>query len=202
MWLLKISGSNCWFSFLRLQHASVEQRPASGNHPQTHWNTEAGDSFGDLHAAEQPAVRRLVQPGRSHLPGTAGGALSSDDPRNCVTLSVTRSGADASFLACNQLAPPFTQINYSFSHFVSVRWRISWRSWRRLCSQYRCWAANWGPTSGSHCWSSWLEWLSCRSSTASCFFSDLQKWNMTQNIVSVDPLYGAAPQDLSLWCKV
>lgn len=68
-------GLTCLFSSLRLQHASSEQRPASGNCPQAHRNTEAGDPLGHLHTAEQPAVRRLVQPGRSHLPGTAEGGL-------------------------------------------------------------------------------------------------------------------------------
>lgn len=86
-------GLTCLLSFFRLQHASPEQRPAPGNCPQTHRNTEAGDPFGDLHTAEQPAVRRPVQPGRSHLPGTAEGRVGLD----CVTLRDSRSGADVSF---------------------------------------------------------------------------------------------------------
>ena len=54
-----------------------------------------------------------------------------------------------------------------FSHFASIRWRTSWRSWPRLCSQCPCWAAGWASTSGSLCSFSWQEWLSCRSGTTS-----------------------------------
>ena len=161
------------FLLLRLQHASSEQRPASGNCQQTHRNAEAGDPLGDLHAAEQPAVRRLVQPGCSHLPGTAEGGWGWEAVwGSCETawLSVTHTGGDASFGDTSRLAhPPRSFMDYlQFSHFVSIRLRTSWRSWPRPCSPCRCWVAGWASTSGSRCWSWWLEWLSCRSSTASC----------------------------------
>uniref|UniRef100_A0AAX7UXA1 Solute carrier family 35 member A3a n=1 Tax=Astatotilapia calliptera TaxID=8154 RepID=A0AAX7UXA1_ASTCA len=59
----------------QLQHARSQQRPPSGNHSQTRRNTEAGDPLRDLHTAEQPAVCRPLQPGRSHLPGKQHGRL-------------------------------------------------------------------------------------------------------------------------------
>lgn len=56
---------------LRLQRARVQQRPPPGDRLQAHGNSEAGHPLWHLHPAEQPALRRPIQPGRRHLPGTS-----------------------------------------------------------------------------------------------------------------------------------
>lgn len=152
----------------RLQHASSQQHSASGNHPQTHWNAEAGHPLRHLHAAEQPAVRRPVQPGCRHLPGTSAGMPCR---RVCVTsvwltLWLTQE-AVMSFLCHLAISPVMDYLE--FPRFVSIRWRTSWRSWPRRCSPCPCWAAGWASTSGSRCSSWWSEWLSCRLEAVFCF---------------------------------
>jgi len=59
--------------FSRLQCASPQQYPAAGNHPQARRDPQTGHTVGDLHPAEQPAVRGAVQPGRGHIPGNTMG---------------------------------------------------------------------------------------------------------------------------------
>lgn len=151
----------------RLQHASSEQHSASGNHPQTHRDAEAGHPLRHLHAAEQPAVRRPVQPGRCHLPGTSAETscqrvLQGETRLRAsvwLTLWLTQE-AELSFLYHLAISPVMDYLE--FPHFVSIRWHTSWRSWPRRCSPCPCWAAGWASTSGSRCSSWWPEWLSCR----------------------------------------
>lgn len=84
--------------------------------------------------------------------------------------SFSHTGAGVSFLGHLAISTSTFMDYLRFSHFISIRWHTSWRSWPQLCFQCQCWAAGWASTSGSHCWFSWLEWPSCRFSAVSCLF--------------------------------
>lgn len=140
-----------WTGFVlfdRLQYASTEQHLASGNCPETHRHTEAGDPLWDLHPAEQPVVRRPVQPGCSHLPGRAGNRVGKEHGRK------QNQCFDVCHIKCSSCTAP-------------NRWLTSWRSWPRLFFLCPCWDAGWASTSGCLCSFSWLEWLLFRSGAGS-----------------------------------
>lgn len=91
-----------------------------------------------------------------------------------------------------------------FSHFVSIRWHTSWRSWPQLCFLCQCWAAGWESTSGSHCWFLWLEWLSCRFDAVSCLFTT--HWNEKTHFrlswkATEHPLCGSSIWNNNIDCK-
>lgn len=67
----------------------------------------------------------------------------------------------------NNIHTVFVHGLLQLSHFDSIRWRTSWRSWPRLYFLCPCWAAGWASTSGFHCSSLWLEWPLYRSGAPS-----------------------------------
>lgn len=131
----------CVFSFFRLQHASSEQHLASGDCSQTYRNTEAGDPFGDLHPAEQPALRRSVQPGCSHLPGTAEDRLrrqatvwitvthsmiQCDNPRSsCVFVILFADSTSFLFTDYFVFSPRFYQVTYQLKILTTALFSVS-----------------------------------------------------------------------------
>lgn len=112
----------------------------------------------------------------------------------CMSRSWTHTGAAVSFLGHSVISTSSFMDYLRFSHFISIRWHTSWRSWPQLCFLCQCWAAGWACTSGSHCWFSWLESPSCRFSAVSrlflTHFNEKFSHEKPQNMLSVVLLYG------------
>lgn len=119
----------------RFQCKADEPTPEGGDSEQTSGDHEAGHPCRDLHAAEQSALRRLVQPGWSHLSG------------------------DTQIWVCNKaLTSPAVPYVF-FSCCASRRSRTSWRFLPPRYSPSSCWGRSWVSISGSPFSSSWLESL-------------------------------------------
>lgn len=110
-----------WTGFVlfdRLQYASTEQHLASGNCPETHRHTEAGDPLWDLHPAEQPVVRRPVQPGCSHLPGRAGNRVGKEHGRK------QNQCFDVCHIKCSSCTAP-KQVTYQLKILTTALFSVS-----------------------------------------------------------------------------